>query len=217
MRKLEVGQYWHNLKNNKELLVSAEIAESVVCRYACEVTKYETMQTEVGEKYYLKYDDVINLGYVLGRHPDNIEQWQPKEGDLVWVKGRKNQGNIFHSPTKGKIVEFEGSLYAAWKSSKHSTTLTNEPLLFLEIEPYADQDKKIDFSKAGQWLYNKRKGIVKTTGMCDELKFTGIDLLSGKYRYSYPDYNNGHWKLLTPEQVQPLLDAIKGLTESQSD
>ena len=50
MKKLEVGQYWHNLKNNKELLVSAEIAESVACRYACEVTKYETMQTEVGEK-----------------------------------------------------------------------------------------------------------------------------------------------------------------------
>ena len=166
MKKLEVGQYWHNLKNNKELLVSAEIAESVVCRYACEVTKYETMQTEVGEKYYLKYDDVINLGYVLGRHPDNIEQWQPKEGDLVWNSRLKMPCRVF-------VGCYSNSL--RWAGCELKTGDWHSSSDFEDCEPYADQDKKIDFIVEGQWV-KFGDHIIKVTVNEDSNSFWGEHL-----------------------------------------
>ena len=276
MKKLEIGQYWHRLEDGMEWIVCKEIAGDY---FSCECTKQATIWV-ISEVGHWNYEELIECGYVLGRHPDNIEAapewltlaeckpcvgdvleylmggeiiaykvsnildnsvrfgeytrfrlsdtfkgwrvksraaqpeaWQPKEGELVWVKGRKNQGIIFHSPTKGKVVEFEGCLYTAWKHSEHSTTLTNEPLLFLELEPYTDQDKNIDFSKAGQWVKCGDK-MIKVTVNEDSNSFWG-EHLGGWDSYKFSKDLN--WKLLTPEQMKPLLDAYNALTESQND
>ena len=139
MEKLEVGHYWHLLQSGTEWLVIRELEKDV---FLCECTK-ESRFWSVGEEEKWTLDEFECCDYVLGRHPNNVQpEWQPKEGELVWVKGLKNAGSIFHKPTKGKIVEFEGSLFAAWKHSEYNTKLTNEPILLVDIEPYTGQDKQ---------------------------------------------------------------------------
>ena len=84
-----------------------------------------------------------------------------------------------------------------------------------ELEPYANQDAKIDFSIAGQWV---RVGntIVQTSGTHDKghiyVYFLGDGLNEAKKVSKL-----FKWQLLTAAQMKPLLDAYSAITESQSD
>lgn len=151
-----------------------------------------------GSQGYLLGSDVKQ--WLVKSRAAQPEQWQPKEGELVWSKGNKIKmkahynfnGNVFYTGEKGYIG---GGVF--------------------EIEPYANQDAKIDFSIAGQWV---RCGntIVQTSGTHDKghvyVYFLGDGLNEAKKVSKL-----FKWQLLTPEQMKPLLDAYSAITESQSD
>ena len=207
MNKLKVGQYWHHPENGNEWLVGKKMQGAY---FVCECTK-EGGTWAFSEIEYWDSDEFNATGYVLGRHPDNIEaakpeQWQPKEGELVWHKFFKFKVIFLYmanalGDTKCPIVQ-------DCDSDKHICVMS-------ELEPYANQDAKIDFSVVGQWLRWGRT-IFKTNGVEDGDCFFGSYLGDGLKR-SLKISKNVKWQLLTPEQVQPLLDAIAALTENQSD
>jgi len=138
------------------------------------------------------------------------EQWQPKEGDLVWVK----------------FLGIKIRFYCMSKSLPISNPLVghNEvdtfPVPLSELEPYTNQDKPvIDFTVAGQWLYCSDYGIVKTYGDIDEFeqKCDSNSFAAIHFGAEFQELNTTwcevacNWKLLTPEQMQPILDQVEKL------
>ena len=274
MEKLEVGQYWHNLKHGKELLIISK-QEYGDC-YVFRCTKYDIDPHEKGSIWPLDYDNIIEFGYVLGRHPDNIErvvrvgdvyewiggqgfdgmkwqqldnkqmciegvgdyktgridgsywdfkkvnswkflynnieltptqpeQWRPKEGDLVWNKVYENKAKLV-SGQKGHIY------YIFFDERGIERISQNFEIHKNQFEPYTGQDKKIDFSKAGQWLRNAEDGLICTFGELgreSEILFLALPFGAEYRRESTRLYSaNVDWQLLTREQINPILEAI---------
>jgi hypothetical protein len=201
--KLEVGQYWHHPESGIEWEVT-KLDKGVVFLYHCKCTKAGGIWL-LGEISKWDIKNIISCGYALGRHPDNIEtEWQPKEGELVWNAIHKLKCRVFDG------VYSEGLRWAGcdlrtgdWHSSSD----------FDGCEPYTNQDAKIDFSKTGQWL-KCGDNIVEVIIDCDSHCFYG-EYLGGVTSCKFS--KDLRWKLLTSEQMQPLLDAIAALMESRSD
>ena len=211
MKKLEIGQYWHRLEDGMEWIVCKEIAGDY---FSCECTKQATIWV-ISEVGHWNYEELIECGYVLGRHPDNVEhkaEWQPKEGELVWILDHKPSTNYF-TPCKGQVIRSvdDGDIWIGYKNK--SRQLVCRYLKNITIEPYADQDKKIDFSVAGQWV-KCGDNIVKVILNEDSHCFWG-EYLGGVNSHKFS--KDLTWQILTPEQINPILDAIKALTESQND
>jgi len=205
MNKLEVGQYWHDPKDGDEWLVKEENKDG---KFTCECVSSGETAWFSGEIVRWYYDELIELDYVLGRHPDNIEQWQLKEGDLVWNKVQEFKAKVVQG-LKGELYYLAFDDYGCERMYSGIQRIKN---LF---EPYAGQDKKIDFSKAGQWL-SFGDSIVKTCGKQFPETFGGHYL--GQHNTPPCEFRiHDNWQLLTHEQMQPLLDAIEAITESQSD
>ena len=275
MNKLEVGQYWHDPKDGDEWLVKEDNKDG---KFTCECVSSGETAWFSGEIVRWYYDEFIESGYVLGRHPDNIErvvragdvyewivndefygmqwrqleryqscikgagnfkkgnnetdwdftsesqwkfiynvnekttpqseQWQLKEGDLVWNKGQEFKAKVVQG-LKGELYYLAFDDYGCERMYSGIQRIKN---LF---EPYTDQDKKIDFSKSGQWL-SFGDSIVKTCGKQFPETFGGHYL--GQHNTPPCEFRiHDNWQLLTHEQMQPLLDAIEAITESQSD
>ena len=206
MGKLEVGQYWHHPKDGKELLIISKQQDRD--SYVCKCTKYDIDPHEKGSIWPLDYDNIIEFGYVLGRHPDNIEQWQPKEGDLVWNKVYKNKAKLV-SGQKGHIY------YIFFNEEGIECISPNFEIHKNQFEPYTDQDKKIDFSKSGQWLRNAEDGLICTFGELgreSEILFLAVPFGAEFRRPNRRLYTtNVAWQILTPEQINPILEAYKAL------
>jgi hypothetical protein len=138
----------------------------------------------------------------------NLETWQPKEGELVWVKDHHENWE-----GKGRIIQMTCGDMLAVVYYSYTWIVLNLTCNVLDLEPYTDQDKKIDFSKVGQWL-KCGDNIVEVIIDCDSHCFYGEYLGSVTSCKFSKDLK---WKLLTSEQMQPLLDAIAALKESRSD
>ena len=212
MGKLEVGQYWHDPKDGDEWLVKEENKDG---KFTCECVSSGETAWFSGEIVRWYYDELIELDYVLGRHPDNIEQWQLKEGDLVWNKVQEFKAKVVQG-LKGELYYLAFDDYGCERMYSGIQRIKN---LF---EPYAGQDKKIDFSKAGQWLRNAEDGLICTFGELgreSEILFLALPFGAEYRRENTRLYNtNVAWQLLTREQINPILEAIdKALRESQSD
>ena len=199
--KLEVGQYWHHPENGNEWLVGEKTQGTY---FVCECTK-EGGIWAFSEIESWDLDEFNHSGYVLGRHPDNIEaakpeQWQPKEGELLWHKFFKFKVIFLYmanalGDTKCPIVQ-------DCDSDKHVCVMS-------ELEPYDNQDTKIDFSVAGQWVRNDSNVVLITTGETDELIFYGFNPRNGAECKFRSDLFN--WQLLTPEQMKPILELIANI------
>lgn len=130
------------------------------------------------------------------------EQWQPKEGELVWNKVYKNKAKI--------VIGQKGHIYYMFFDKVGIECISpNFERDREQFEPYANQDAKIDFSVAGQWVINDSNFVLITTGETDELAFYGINPKNGKRCMFRSDLFN--WQLLTPEQMQPILEAYENL------
>jgi hypothetical protein len=145
----------------------------------------------------------------------NLETWQPKKGELVWVLDHKPATNYF-TPCIGQVIRSaeDDELWIGYKNK--SGQLVCRYLKNITIEPYAKQDvPKIDFSVAGQWL-KWGKTLFITNGVEDGDCFFGSYLGDG-LRHSSKISKKLNWQLLAAEQMKPLLDAYKAFTESRSD
>ena len=266
MGKLEVGQYWHHLLYDAEWLVKEDDIQN---NFLCECTRVGSNGWRLGNIVLWYYDEFIELGYELGRHPDNIErvvrdgdvyewvvndefygmQWKQLERYQSCIKGAgdfKNGNNEtdwdFTSESQWKFLynvndqvtpqpeqwqPKEGSqawcnflnckcdIYTVYKKYVDIGIKPNDiynhsfPVPISEIEPYTDQDKKIDFSKSGQWL-SFGGSIVKTCGKQFPETFGGHYL--GQHNTHYYEFRiHDNWKLLTPEQMKPILSALEKL------
>lgn len=135
-------------------------------------------------------------------HP---EQWQPKEGEVVWVKFLETNARIigFGSNKSG------GLQYTIIYTSK----ILDEPfpVSLSELEPYTDQDKpKIDFSIAGQWL-KAGSTVVCTFGEVEGDNYFYCHYLGGLGWQPKKMRVEADWRLLTPEQINPILELMSAL------
>ena len=134
------------------------------------------------------------------------EQWQPKEGELVWHKFFKFKVIFLYmanalGDTKFPIVQ-------DCDSDKHVCVMS-------ELEPYDNQDTKIDFSVAGQWLRNAEDGIVCTFGELSresESIFLALPFGAEFNRQNTQLHTSKvAWQLLAPEQMKPILELIANI------
>lgn len=151
-----------------------------------------------GSQGYLLGSDVKQ--WLVKSRAAQPEQWQPKEGELVWHKFFKFKVIFLYmanalGDTKCPIVQ-------DCDSDKHICVMS-------ELEPYANQDAKIDFSIAGQWVRNDSNVVLITTGETDELIFYGFNPRNGAECKFRSDLFN--WQLLTPEQMKPILELIANI------
>lgn len=196
MEKLEVGQYWHKPGLGVEWLLVKKYKSG---HFKCKCTKSGGLW-KLGELF--TWASFYENGYVLGRHPDNIapepqpEQWQPKEGELVWVKFLEKSFKVdsIHENSKAWVFNnlYLGHLF---------------PVPLSELEPYTNQDKpKIDFSKGEQWLTDGYS-IVKNTGAFNDEVFYGHylgQMYSGSIKFNIKK----PWKLLNEKQEKLILELI---------
>jgi len=202
--KLEVGQYWHHPTKGHEFIIEKVVNNCFESKCTRSSAAFRLDHNLRGFSENLKKN-----GYVLGRHPDNIapqpEQWQPKEGDLVWNKVYENKAKI--------VMGQKGHIYYIF-FNKHGLECIS-PYFERdreEFEPYTNQDKPvIDFSVAGQWLRHARSGaIVETNGIVIGSEF-GYNYIGQEWAHFNLVPMNDDWQLLTPEQMQPILDEVEKL------
>lgn len=208
--KLEPKQYWHNLKAGTEIIILNTL------RYQFtkggrwfNIDGENTEDTDIVDVGYTSatsetIEELTQRGFILGRHPDNIEQWQPKEGELVWVKSL--------NPFKGVLVhnKYNNKLEVCWfKTADEVSSFVPVKEEFKKlVEPYNNQDKPIiDFGKGEQWLTDGYS-IVKNTGTFNSEVFYGHylgQMYSGSIKFDIEK----SWKLLDDNQVQLILEFRK--------
>jgi hypothetical protein len=146
--------------------------------------------------------------------PEAALEWQPKEGDKVWIEDYKATGRIAKHPESDDmcVVFYDGNVFIWIKLE----SLGKERFTGFTLEPYNNQDKtKIDFSVPGQWLHNGSR-FVHNSGTVDGDFFFASYLGDGIGIYVKIKITS-KWRIVTPEQMKPLLLAMATIMENRTD
>jgi len=149
---------------------------------------------------FLPLSNVNKFCRVKSRAP-KPEQWQPKEGELVWNSMLKMKCRVF-------IDIYSDAL--RWAGCDLKTGDWHSSSDFEGCEPYTNQDKpSIDFSVAGQWITDGEVTCMTAGEIYGDEDFWAYVLGDMKTQCHYKKYLN--WQLLTPEQMRPILELIKNI------
>ena len=164
------------------------------------VSKLEIDGIEFTDGHYFYFSN--NKRFRVKSRAAQPEEWQPKEGELVWCVFKNNR-----KPKKGRVIKCPDTDALGVYYCNDGGYLMDYPIS--SCEPYDNQDAKIDFSIAGQWVRNDSNVVLITTGETDELIFYGFNPRNGAECKFRSDLFN--WKLLTPEQMKPILELIANI------
>jgi hypothetical protein len=199
--KLEVGQYWHHPKCNTEIIVLPNLNfEFTKSGPWADICGEAGSHTEIGESFYKEeYDEFIQRGYVLGRHPDNIEATpeatKPKpEVQPEATEMKLEVGQYWHHPERNDEYFVESHDEGIWYNLICTKTATKFFIGDTKFEVGFKDCNELDYLLSNGYILGRHPDNIKPK--------KHIDCVGDVYEWIYPDeYKGMQWRLETDNIV----------------